>query len=165
MNKRKPIARRRFLQESAALLGTSSLLTETGISWTGDSAGGSNAAPQGRLTVSLDGDWQIADSVSADEVPQSFEHVGPVPGMANLAKPRFPDVDAFLSPESIQDRRDFKVQPESELAKLVPGPRQKRNYFWYQKTFRVPAKREVAILKINKAQFGTAVWLNEGEAL
>jgi hypothetical protein len=111
--------------------------------------------------VSLEGNWQIADSVSADDIPHAFEHSGPVPGMANLATPPFPDVDAFISPENILDRRDFQVQPESELAKIVPGPQQKRNYFWYEKTFRVPAKKEVAILKINKAQFGTVVWLNE----
>ncbi|MGD0226694.1 MAG: glycoside hydrolase family 2 TIM barrel-domain containing protein [Terriglobia bacterium] len=163
MNKRQPIARRRFLKESAALLGTSSLLTEPGNSWPGDSAGGSNAALQGRQTLSLDGNWQIADSVSADDVPHAFEHSGPVPGMANLATPPFPDVDAYLSPENILDKRDFHVQPEEEIAKLVPGPKQKRNYLWYQKTFSVPAKREVAILKINKAQFGTAVWLNGKE--
>jgi hypothetical protein len=42
-----------------------------------------------------------------------------------------------------------------------PGiPRQERNYFWYRKTFRVPGRKESAILRINKAQFGTAVWLN-----
>jgi beta-galactosidase/beta-glucuronidase len=69
-------------------------------------------------------------------------------------------VDAFISPENLRDRREFRVQPESEIAKIVPGPQQKRNYFWYQRTFRAPVKREVAILKINKAQFGTAVWLN-----
>ena len=37
---------------------------------------------------------------------------------------------------------------------------QNRNYFWYRKTFRAPAARQVAWLKISKAQFGTAVWLN-----
>ena len=37
---------------------------------------------------------------------------------------------------------------------------QDRDYFWYRKTFRAPAKRDLAWLKINKAQFGTAVWLN-----
>ena len=166
MNKRKTLPRRQFFKKSAAILGTSSLLAETGLSWAGD--GESNAAPQsmpspsgqGRLIVSLDGSWQIADSVAADDVPETFEHSGPVPGMANLAAPAFPDVDAYLSAESILDRRDFKMQPEVEIAKLIPGPKQKRNYFWYQKTFKVPAKKEVAILKINKAQFGTAVWLN-----
>ena len=166
MNKRKALARRQFLQESAAILGTSSLLAETGVSWA--AVGESNAAPQsmpsvpgqGRLTVSLDGSWQIADSVAVDDIPKAFEHSGPVPGMANLATPPFPDVDAYLSAENILDRREFKMQPESEIAKLIPGPKQRRNYFWYQKTFKVPARKEVAILKINKAQFGTAVWLN-----
>jgi hypothetical protein len=56
--------------------------------------------------------------------------------MANLAAPPFPDVDAYLSRENIIDRRTSRVQPESELAKLVPGPRQERNYFWFRKTFR-----------------------------
>jgi beta-galactosidase len=37
---------------------------------------------------------------------------------------------------------------------------QKRNYFWYRKTFNAPAKDAVAILKVNKAQFGTVVYLN-----
>ena len=40
---------------------------------------------------------------------------------------------------------------------------QKRNYFWYRKTFAAPKKREVALLKINKSQFGTKVWLNGKE--
>ena len=166
MKNRNILARRQFLQESAAILGTTSLLAETGVSWAeaGESNTGSQSTPavpgQGRLIVSLDGRWQIADSLAADDIPQAFEHTGPVPGMANLATPPFPDVDAYLSAESILDRRDFKMQPESEIAQLVPGPRQKRNYFWYQKTFKVPSKKEVAILKINKAQFSTAVWLN-----
>ena len=166
MNKRKALVRRQFFKESAAILGTSSLLAETGVSWA--AVVESNAAPQsmssvpgqGRLTVSLDGSWQVADSIAADDIPKAFEHSGPVPGMANLATPPFPDVDAYLSAENILDRRDFKMQPESGIAKLTPGPKQKRNYFWYQKTFKVPAKKEVAILKINKAQFGTVIWLN-----
>jgi len=166
MSNRKTLARRQFLQESAAILGTGYLLDGTGISLA--ASGHASASPQGlpsapgegRLTVSLDGIWQIADSVLPDDIPVAYEHTGPVPGMANLATPPFPDVDAYLSAESILDRRDFKMQPESELAKLVPGPKQKRNHLWYRKSFRAPAKKEVAILKINKAQFGTGVWLN-----
>ena len=38
--------------------------------------------------------------------------------------------------------------------------RQDRNYFWYARRFQVPARKQVAILKVGKAQFGTAVWLN-----
>jgi len=37
---------------------------------------------------------------------------------------------------------------------------QKRNYFWYRRSFRVPARKAVAMLRIGKAQFGTAVWVN-----
>jgi beta-galactosidase len=37
---------------------------------------------------------------------------------------------------------------------------QDRNYFWYRKEFKAPVRTAVAMLKINKAQFGTAVWLN-----
>ena len=39
-------------------------------------------------------------------------------------------------------------------------PRQDRNWFWYHRTFVVSATNSVAILRINKAQFGAAVWLN-----
>ncbi len=154
----KSVPRRQFLQKSATLLSAGSMLANKAVSRaTGSPA---ESTEGGGLTLSLDGTWQVADSVSPDEIPGSFDHSGPVPGMANLATPPFPDVDAYLSAENILDMKDFEVLPESEIAKLVPGPKQKRNYFWYRRAFRVPAKKEVAILKINKAQFGTAVWLN-----
>lgn len=38
--------------------------------------------------------------------------------------------------------------------------RQKRNYFWYHRLFRLSAHRTYALLKIGKAQFGAAVYLN-----
>jgi hypothetical protein len=34
------------------------------------------------------------------------------------------------------------------------------NYFWYERTFTAPARRDSAVLVVNKAQFGTAIWLN-----
>jgi len=116
-----------------------------------------------RTDVSLNGTWQIEDSVSPERVPEAFQHSVPVPGLANLAKPPFPDVDRFDSREAIWNRVRFGELPESawtSLADSAGAPRQERNYFWYRKTFKVPAKKQVAILKINKAQFGTAVWLN-----
>ena len=54
---------------------------------------------EGRTTVSLNGTWQIAESVSADGIPTVFDHTVVVPGMVNLAKPAFPDVDLFASHE------------------------------------------------------------------
>ena len=114
-----------------------------------------------RVTVSLDGQWEIEDSQSADEIPAAFTHTGPVPGMANLAQPPFENVDRFLSREQLANRIRWKLSPPEWLTEYWKGKvDQDRDYFWYRKTFRAPAARQVALLKINKAQFGTAVWLN-----
>ncbi len=113
-----------------------------------------------RVTVSLDGTWQIDESVAADAQPAGFAHRVPVPGLANLAVPPFTGVDRFDSREVIQNRVRKKMLPESALIQTVGIPRQARNYFWYRRAFRVPARKQTAILKINKAQFGTVVWLN-----
>jgi hypothetical protein len=117
-------------------------------------------APTGRTVVSLDSTWQVADGVSATEIPTAFPHQAPVPGLANLATPAFAGVDLFDSRESIRNRVGFKELPASALTDKVGIPGQTRNYFWYRKTFAAPAKRAFALLKVNKAQFGTAVWLN-----
>jgi hypothetical protein len=37
---------------------------------------------------------------------------------------------------------------------------QQRNWFWYHRVFEITGTNDVAILRINKAQFGAAVWLN-----
>ena len=113
-----------------------------------------------RVTVSLDGTWQIADSVKAEAMPETFDHKVPVPGMANLAQPPFPDVDRFDSRAVISNRIRKKMLPESAMVETAGVSRQQRNYFWYRRTFQAPQKKQRAILKINKAQFGTAVWLN-----
>jgi hypothetical protein len=114
-----------------------------------------------RVTVPLNGDWQIEDSVSGDAIPARWNHTVPVPGLANLARPVFRDVDQFDSKEVISNRVRQGKLPESALVQGAAGiPRQERNYFWYRRDFRVPARRQVAVLRINKAQFGTSVWLN-----
>lgn len=117
-------------------------------------------AAEPRITVPLDGTWQITDSTAPDPVPASFDHQVPVPGMANLATPVFPDVDRFYSREYIGNQVRRKLMPESDVTTAVGTPHQNRTYFWYARTFRAPARKQVAILKIAKAQFGTAVWLN-----
>lgn len=114
-----------------------------------------------RLTLSLDGRWQIADTLDSDTPPTSFAHTVPVPGLANLSTPAFEKVDAFYSREHLANRIRAKLAPEEWLTNYWKGKvDQDRNYFWYRKTFRAPAAQAFAILKINKAQFGTAVWLN-----
>ena len=123
--------------------------------------GASSSAAPGRHTQSLDGAWQIADGKSPTEIPADFTHIVPVPGLANLANPPFLDVDKFISRENLANRIRSKLSPDEWLTNYWKGKvDQDRDYFWYRKTFRAPAKRDVALLKINKAQFGTAVWLN-----
>lgn len=113
-----------------------------------------------RATLSLNGDWKMADSVAAEPAPAEFAHTAPVPGLANLAVPAFRDVDRFDSREFIQTSIREKKLPESARVETAGVPRQERNYFWYRRSFRVTERKPVAMLRIAKAQFGTAVWLN-----
>jgi hypothetical protein len=109
----------------------------------------------------LDGQWQIADSKAATEIPSTFSRSVPVPGLANLATPAFANVDAFYSREHLANRIRARLAPAEWLTNYWTGKvDQDRNYFWYRKTFHAPKRSEVALLKINKAQFGTAAWLN-----
>jgi hypothetical protein len=119
----------------------------------------SNASP-GRITLSLDGEWQVDESISATAAPTQFKHRAPVPGLADLARPPFKDIDLFDSQELIASRIRHKWLPESARVNTAGNSRQERNYFWYRKVFKAPTPRAAAFLKINKAQFGTAVWLN-----
>jgi hypothetical protein len=118
------------------------------------------AASAQRVTVPLDGTWQIEDSAAADEIPKLWWRRAPVPGLANLARPAFAGVDLFDSRELIDNRIRAGLLPESARISAVGIPRQDRNYFWYRRVFRLPESKQVAILRIGKAQFGTSVWLN-----
>lgn len=113
-----------------------------------------------RETLLLNGVWEVDESLGANEIPSDFRRRAPVPGLTNLAEPAFADVDRFDSFEGIQKKVRLKLLPESALVSGVGVPRQNRNYFWYRTRFHAPARREAAILKVNKAQFGSAVWLN-----
>src|ERR1035437_9851328 len=48
-----------------------------------------------RATLSLDGTWDVEDSVSADQVPSAYHHTVSVPGLAHSAKPAIADVDQY----------------------------------------------------------------------
>jgi hypothetical protein len=163
MKDRQSIKRREFLQRTAVAIGASQL-PASGIGGVAANLRDEANPGEGRQTFSLNGEWDIEDSVLADQIPQVFHHTAPVPGLAHLAKPSFPDVDKFLSREHLSDLIRFGDVPDSTWNQLgedgVGISGQKRNYFWYRKMFRVQNRKEVAILKINKAQFGTAVWLN-----
>ncbi len=120
-----------------------------------------NAAPSGqRVIVPLDGEWKIEEGLEAESIPVNFRHTVPVPGLAHLASPPFPDVDEYENREYILNMIDFGLMPRSADTGALGRTSQKRNYFWYERSFTLPVKKQVAILRINKAQFGTAVWLN-----
>lgn len=113
-----------------------------------------------RTTISLNGTWDIEDSKEAEAIPSVWRHEVPVPGLAHSAQPAFPQVDQFDSRMLIQNRVSNGQVPKTALASNAGVPRQERNWFWYRRKFEIPATRSVAILRINKAQFGAAVWLN-----
>ena len=114
-----------------------------------------------RLTVPLDGIWQIDESLTPDTMPAAWRHEVQVPGLVNLARPGFAQVDEFDSKEIIRNRVRKGKLPEFTVIPEGAGiSRQPRNYFWYKRRFRLEAARQVALLRINKAQFGTAAWVN-----
>lgn len=86
-----------------------------------------------RLVIDLNGVWEVEQG-SMDSAPESFEHNVQVPGLVDMADPAFEEVGK-----------------KSE----------KRQAFWYRREFAVDAAiPDVAILKINKAKYGTKVFLN-----
>ena len=113
-----------------------------------------------RVSVQLDGTWQIADSVAPEPAPRVYRATVAVPGLVHNALPAFPGVDAFDSVELVNNEISQKLLPESARVAAPGVARQARNYFWYRRTFSVPARKATATLRVNKAQFGTAVWLN-----
>lgn len=86
-----------------------------------------------RKVIDLNGTWQVAEG-AMDSMPMRFERTVPVPGLVDMAEPAFAEVGK-----------------KSE----------RRQAFWYRRTFRVEGPiPPVATLKLNKARYGTKVWLN-----
>jgi len=116
-----------------------------------------------RVVIPLDGRWAIGESVEADDMPRQFPRAVMVPGLVSQAAPPFVDVNQYATVEQLQSwsRQLRGFDPASEGPMNGLGrTRQKRDYFWYQRTFTLPARRGRAVLVVNKGQFGTAVWLN-----
>ncbi|MBI1388203.1 MAG: hypothetical protein GC154_07120 [bacterium] len=86
-----------------------------------------------RRVISLDGRWNIAEG-GMEVMPERFAYVVPVPGLVDMSSPDFFEVGI---------------------------PSQRREAFWYRREFTVEGKiPESALLKINKAKYGTRVYLN-----
>ncbi|MCL2659124.1 MAG: hypothetical protein FWD64_01215 [Acidobacteriaceae bacterium] len=116
-----------------------------------------------RTTLSLDGQWDVEDSVSGDQMPAAYGHKVPVPGLTHSAVPAFPDVDQYQSRQLLLNLKSLGRLSQADIERLGTArgiSHQERNYFWYRRSFDAPAQKAVAILKINKAQFGTVVYLN-----
>lgn len=116
-----------------------------------------------RVTYPLNGLWEIADSVSPDAQPSAYTHRVPVPGLAHSATPAFKGVDEFQNRQLLSNLMEQGRYSKSDYEKLGNAAGislQERNYFWYHRIFRAPASHSVALLKISKAQFGIAVYLN-----
>lgn len=94
-----------------------------------------NSAQAGRRVVCLDGPWQIAEG-AMDAQPKEFKHTVHVPGLADMAEPKFAEVGT----EAGQKHREA---------------------FWYRRTFKLDGDLPAVVqLKIHKACYGTRVYLN-----
>jgi beta-galactosidase len=116
-----------------------------------------------RTTLSLDGQWDVEDSVGANEIPKTYRHTTPVPGLTHSAVPAFADVDQYQSRQLLSNLVRQGRYSKADYDKLGDArgiSHQERNYFWYRKTFQAPGQDAVALLKVNKAQFGAVVYLN-----
>lgn len=116
-----------------------------------------------RTTLTLNGLWEVDDSIGPDDRPRAYGHKAPVPGLAHSAVPAFPDVDQYQTRQLLSNlvRQGAYTQAAYDQLGEVRGiSHQQRNYFWYRSTYKAPGRRAVAILKINKAQFGAVVYLN-----
>lgn len=131
----------------------------------GVAAPSAEAKPSGstRTVLSLDGIWQVEDSVAPDQVPRTFAHSVPVPGLAHSASPAFPDVDKYQTRQllsALVTQGRYSAEAYKKLGDIRGISQQQRNYFWYRRQFQAPPRKAVAMLKINKAQFGAVVYLN-----
>ncbi len=96
-----------------------------------------------RSTISLDGEWQIAEG-KMDQPPANFARTVPVPGLVSLAKP------AFDAPG-----------PKVANRQSIPQKDPRRDAFWYRRTFALDGPpTAVAQVKVAQAMFGTRVFLN-----
>ena len=122
-----------------------------------------------RIQLSLNGLWQVEESLGADDMPASYGHTVKTPGFVCFAEPEFPDCGRFATrdynwnnivinntnPHGIQEPID-----QEAIADPIGKSYQNRNYFWLKRTFTAPAAKEHAMLLVRKAQFGSRIWVN-----
>jgi hypothetical protein len=90
-----------------------------------------------REIINLNGQWDIAESATSG-LPANYSNTIIVPGLVDMAKQQFDSVGLKCS---------------------------KREFYFYHRTFDVPQNLpSVVLLKINKASYGTRVFINGSEA-
>src|ERR1035441_8969894 len=71
-----------------------------------------------RTTLSLDGQWDVEDSVGASDMPATWHHTAPVPGLAHSALPAFPDVDQYQSRQLLSNLVEQGRYSQADYDKL-----------------------------------------------
>lgn len=112
-----------------------------------------------RTVISLNGTWQLGESIDA-QPPREYTHTVPVPGLAHSATPPLEGIDAFDSREYIQISIREKKLPETARVEHAGVPRHVRNHIWYRRRFEAPPRAARLLLRIRKAQFGQSVYVN-----
>ena len=107
-----------------------------------------------RTIISLNGTWEVEESIKPDAIPRKYTHTVSVPGLTNQSKPGFADVDKFTTIDVLRHPIiGIKNDPSLDTIKIgIVG--QKRNFFWYRRNFDLKEKKEVVVLKIRQG----AVW-------
>ena len=86
-----------------------------------------------RQTVSLNGQWDLTVSDSPETLPSAFNCKVPVPGLVDMATIKFDSI----------------------------GLNRQNRYFWYRTNFSLSGPYpDKVILKINKARYGTWIFVN-----
>ncbi|MCX7819110.1 MAG: hypothetical protein N2652_07890 [Kiritimatiellae bacterium] len=100
-----------------------------------------------RQVIALDGVWEVAEGTLATP-PSRYDHTVPVPGLLDMADPPFQQPGSTVS---LADRTNPRLRPAD--------PR--REAFWYRRLFTLERPLPpTARLRIRKACYGIAVWLN-----
>ncbi len=89
------------------------------------------ADPEKRIEIDLNGEWDIAKTTNAKDLPVEFPSTGPVPGLIDMATPTL-------------DAQDTAYE---------------NAVYWYKRSIQIDGD-EVVRLKINKAKYHTRVYLN-----
>src|SRR5512140_2194746 len=88
-----------------------------------------------RAIVSLNGTWDVEESIKPDVFPRKYTHTAAVPGLTNQSTPGFADIDKFTTIDVLRHPIiGIKNDPSLDTIKIgLVG--QKRNFFWYRRNF------------------------------